>query len=72
MKKINIPPMPEGFHDQAAWDAIHWEFNGDGRLLDSAVTSWQLENQDRCKAALEALLMYNKVKFTYRDFGEEK
>ncbi len=38
----HIPPMPEGFTDQAAWDAIHWQ------------SGWQKVNQERILAALRA------------------
>lgn len=48
-----VPPMPEGFTDRTAWDAIHWKFNGGG-LLDEAVMGWQLDNQDRVRAAAKA------------------
>lgn len=48
-----VPPMPEGFTDRAAWDAIHWRF-GTGSLMDRAVIGWQRDNQDRVKAAQEA------------------
>lgn len=44
-------PMPEGFTDRTAWDAIHWRFAGNGSLLDQAVMGWQRANQDRCEAA---------------------
>ena len=49
-----IPPMPEGFTDRAAWDAIHWRFSEDGSLLDEAVIGWQRDNQERIKAAMES------------------
>jgi hypothetical protein len=48
-----IPPMPEGFTDRAAWDAIHWTF-GTSSFLDAAVIGWQRMNQDRVRAAAEA------------------
>lgn len=51
---VSAPPMPEGFTDRAAWDAIHWRFSADGSALDDAVISWQRENQDRVRAATEA------------------
>lgn len=49
-----VPPMPEGFTDRAAWDAIHWRFSEDGCLLDEAVIGWQRDNQERVRAAMEA------------------
>ena len=61
MKACSCPenPMPEGFTDRAAWDAIHWKFSESlsdraSSLLDQAVIGWQLANQDRVKAAVEA------------------
>lgn len=48
-----IPPMPTGFTDQAAWDAIHWRFSG-GSMLDQAVAGWQRDNQERVAAAARA------------------
>lgn len=49
-----VPPMPEGFTDRAAWDAIHWRFSTEGSVLDAAVIGWQRDNQERVKAAMEA------------------
>lgn len=46
-----IPPLPEGFTDRTAWDAIHFHFAGNGSLLDQAVIAWQRANQDRVEAA---------------------
>jgi hypothetical protein len=54
MSKRAVPPMPDGFTDRAAWDAIHWRFSVNGSVLDTAVIGWQLENQKRVKAATEA------------------
>jgi len=51
---IAVPPMPQGFTDRAAWDAIHWRFSDSGSLLDQAVIGWQRENQDRVAAAARA------------------
>ena len=48
---MSVPPLPEGFTDRAAWDAIHWHFAGNGCLLDQAVIAWQRNNQERVKAA---------------------
>ena len=50
-----IPKMPEGFTDQAAWDAIHYKFGQNSAIMDAAVVEWQLQNQDRVKAAVKAL-----------------
>ena len=47
----HVPPMPEGFADRAAWDAVHWRFGGNGSLLDQAVIGWQRDNQERVAAA---------------------
>lgn len=50
-----IPPMPEGFTDQTAWDIIHWEFSKNGTsTLDQIVIYWQQNNQERVRAALIA------------------
>lgn len=49
-----VPPMPEGFPDRAAWDAIHWKFSGNNSLLDQAVMGWQRDNQLRCQEAARA------------------
>lgn len=49
--------MPEGFTDEVAWNAIHWEFSkqGDGpSTMDGLMIAWQRENQDRTRAAAEA------------------
>lgn len=51
----DLPRMPEGFTDRTAWDAIHWRFSDGGSLLDDAVIGWQRDNQDRVKAAMEAM-----------------
>lgn len=48
------PPLPEGFTDKAAWDAIHWRFSGRGSRLDEAVIGWQRANQERVRAAVTA------------------
>lgn len=47
-------PMPDGFDDRSAWDAIHHSFSENGSMIDQAVISWQRENQDRVKAAMRA------------------
>lgn len=49
-----IPPIPDGFSDGAAWDAIHWRF-GNGGVLDQAVIGWQRDNQERVKAAAKVM-----------------
>lgn len=49
-----VPPMPKGFRDRSAWDAIHFGFAGNGCAMDVAVRDWQLENQERCAAAARA------------------
>lgn len=51
---MTVPPMPEGFTDRTAWDAIHWKPSERGSLIDEAVIGWQRDNQERVKAALEA------------------
>lgn len=51
---MSSPPLPAGFTDQAAWDAIHFSFSGNGTLLDQAVIAWQLDNQERVDAASKA------------------
>jgi hypothetical protein len=48
---MSAPQMPPGFSDQAAWDAIHWNFSATGSTLDQAVMDWQRVNQERCLAA---------------------
>lgn len=58
-RQTEIPPMPEGFTDRAAWDAIHFEFaplkeDGSASYLNYAMIDWQRNNQDRIKAALKA------------------
>lgn len=50
----HVPPMPEGFTDRSAWDAIHYEFSPTGGFMDAAVIDWQANNQDRVKAAIKA------------------
>lgn len=51
----SVPPMPEGFTDSTAWDAIHFVFSRDGTsALDVAVIEWQKANQDRVRAASKA------------------
>jgi hypothetical protein len=54
VRPMNTRPMPEGFTDRAAWDAIHWQFSERGSLLDEVVIGWQRDNQERVKAAVEA------------------
>jgi hypothetical protein len=54
MTRRPTPPMPKGFKDRSAWDAIHHRFSMNGSLMDQAVINWQTENQDRVKAAIEA------------------
>lgn len=51
--QCGVPPMPDGFTDRAAWDAIHWQFSDRASLLDEAAISWQLANQDRVRLAAE-------------------
>ena len=53
MRESHIPPMPEGFTDRTAWDAIHFRFAGSG-LMDQAMIVWQKENQDRVRRAIAA------------------
>lgn len=48
------PPMPQGFTDRAAWDAIHWKPSLNGSLIDQAVIAWQRDNQERVRAAIRA------------------
>ena len=54
-------PMPEGFTDRTAWDAIHWRFSEGGSVLDAAVFDWQRENPERVRAAIEAELSAVRV-----------
>jgi len=48
--------MPEGFTDRTAWEAVHWTFAPQGvwTLLDGAMQAWQLSNQARLIAAMDA------------------
>lgn len=52
--QAGVPPMPDGFTDRAAWDAIHWRFSENGSVLDEAIIGWQRDNQERVKAAIQA------------------
>lgn len=51
-----VPLMPAGFDDLTAWMAIHWVFSpmGQTSTLDHVVMAWQLANQDRVRAAMQA------------------
>lgn len=53
------PPMPAGFTDRTAWDAIHWKFKrtptGELTSLSGVVLQWQLDHQERVWAAIQAI-----------------